>query len=253
MDSGGGLIEGAHDQEEKRSYRVGVDRLASAQKPGWGVPAYLRWVNRALGRRAAAAAWVLGLSPNIVTAMSAALSVGAFVLIAAGGSSIWAAVSAAFLLLAGYALDSADGQLARLLGGGSPAGEWLDHVVDAARLPLLHLAIGIHLIQIDDYRWLTVVAMAFLILSSVWFFSQTLAEKLGISDGSTSLAPAWVSFAKLPYDVGTLYLTVFFLAALPVFAALYLALFAATAVIASLSFRRKYRALCTLAASASAR
>ena len=33
---------------ESRSYRSALERLTSAQKPGAGVPAYLRWVNRAL-------------------------------------------------------------------------------------------------------------------------------------------------------------------------------------------------------------
>ena len=41
----------------------------------------------------------------------------------------------------GYALDSADGQLARLRGGGSLTGEWLDHVIDSFKISTLHLAV----------------------------------------------------------------------------------------------------------------
>jgi phosphatidylglycerophosphate synthase len=48
----------------------------------------------------------------------------------------------------GYAFDAADGQLARLRGGGSLAGEWLDHMIDAAKVSSLHVAVAISV-----YRW----------------------------------------------------------------------------------------------------
>ena len=54
-------------------------------------------------------------------------------------------------------------------------------------------------------------ALAFALLSSVWFFAQTLAEKLaasGAPEPETPEAPAWVSFVEAPYDVGVVYLVV---------------------------------------------
>lgn len=225
------------------SYRTAVARLASAQKSGAGQPAYLRWVNRPLGRRAAAAASVLGLSPNAVTALSGLCSLAALLLIALLPPTVAVALGATALLLAGYALDSADGQLARLTGTGSLAGEWLDHVVDAARLPLFHLAIAIHFFRWGDSFWFVGAALGYMLLSSVWFFAQTLAEKLGERGPDAPDAPTWMSFVKAPYDVGTVYLTVLALPFPTLFAALYLALFGFTLAVAALSLRRKYRML----------
>lgn len=228
-------------------YQIATAELASAQKSGAGVPAYLRWVNRGLGRRAAAAAYVIGLSPNAVTMVSGAVSlVGMAVLVFVPLSPLVAA-TAALLFLAGYALDSADGQLARLTHRGGPAGEWLDHVVDALRLPLVHLAIAVCLWRAEQPLWAVLVALLFLVLSSAWFFAQTLASKLSVNapdDGSAAEGtPDWVSFVKLPYDVGTLYIAVFALAYPPLFLVVYASLFAVTAGIAVLSLRRKYRVL----------
>ncbi|PJJ72440.1 phosphatidylglycerophosphate synthase [Diaminobutyricimonas aerilata] len=224
-------------------YRLGRSRLRDAQKSGAGVPAYLRWVNRGLGRQAAAVAYTLGLTPGAVTAASALVSLAAIVvLVTAPLPGTWA-VLASVLLLVGYALDSADGQLARLTGTASRAGEWLDHVVDAVRLPLLHAALAWALIRIDAPAWSVAVALAFAVLASSWFFSQTLAEKLAPPERSASDAPAWVSFVKLPYDTGTLYLLVIALIWLPAFLVLYTALFAGTLVVAAGSLRRKYRML----------
>ena len=56
-------------------------------------------------------------------------------------------------------------------------------------------------------------------------------------------APAWVSFAKLPYDVGVLYLIVLTSVWPTVFLGAYVALFVGTTAVAVLSMTRKYRAL----------
>jgi phosphatidylglycerophosphate synthase len=229
---------------ERRSYSETLERLTMAQKPGAGVPAYLRWVNRGLGRRAAALAYVAGWSPNQVTAASALLSVGGMLVLASSEASVVSAIAATALLLAGYALDSADGQLARLKGGGSVAGEWLDHVIDAFRLPLFHLAVAVYLLRETGSLGLAAIGVAFSLLASAWFFAQTLAEKLSpdAADVPTD-APAWVSFAKLPYDVGVLYLIVLTSAWPAVFLGAYVVLFGVTAAVAALSMTRKYRRL----------
>jgi phosphatidylglycerophosphate synthase len=239
--------------QDPRSYRSALERLSAAQKPGAGVPAYLRWVNRWLGRRAAAAAYAARMTPNQVTALSGILSLGGMLVLALAPASPVSACAAALLLLGGYALDSADGQLARLLGGGSPAGEWLDHVIDAVRLPLFHLAVAVAVLRESGSVALAAIPVAFSLLSSAWFLAQTLAEKLS-PEASDALpdAPAWVSFAKLPYDVGALYLIVFTSVWPPVFLVAYSALFAVTLLVAALSVTRKYRALAHASVAAGA-
>lgn len=230
-------------QPEPRRYGRAVDQLSAAQKSGAGVPAYLRWVNRGIGRRAAAVAFVIGLSPNAVTLLSVVSSLAGMSVILLSPSHWSTAVLASFLLLAGYALDSADGQLARLQGTGSLAGEWLDHVVDAARLPLFHLVIAAYFFREDMSIWLISSALVFSLITSVWFFSQTLAGKLSVAEATHSSAPAWVSFVKLPYDVGILYLAVVALAFTNIFMALYMTLFAVNVLVAAASMIRKYRSL----------
>ncbi|WP_022893727.1 CDP-alcohol phosphatidyltransferase family protein [Agromyces subbeticus] len=244
---------------EHRSYREAVERLAAAQKSGAGVPAYLRWVNRGLGRRAAALAYVARSTPNQVTAASALFSLAGMLVLASAEPSPVTAVVATVLLLAGYALDSADGQLARLTGSGSVAGEWLDHVIDAVRLPLFHLAVAVYLLRDSGSLGLASIGVAFSLLSSAWFFAQTLAEKLSPetpetpeTPGTTTDAPAWVSFAKLPYDVGVLYLIVLTSGWPTVFLGAYVALFAVTALVAALSMARKYRGLARAGVSVAA-
>ena len=115
--------------------------LRSAQKPNRGAPPYSRLVNRRAGRVLAALAYRLQRTPDQVTMASALVSLVALVLFAAIAPNAWLGPVVTVLLLVAYALDSADGQLARLRGGGSAAGEWLDHVVDAAKLVAFHSAI----------------------------------------------------------------------------------------------------------------
>src|SRR3954471_2579898 len=97
-------------------YRVAVRLLTAAQKPGQGAPPYSRWVNRPLGRRAAALAASLGIRPNQVTGLSAACTSSALLILALTPARWWLGVPVAGLLITGYALDAADGQLARLTG-----------------------------------------------------------------------------------------------------------------------------------------
>jgi phosphatidylglycerophosphate synthase len=229
----------------RRRYGIALAHLSAAQKSGAGVPAYLRWPNRALGRRAAALASLVGLSANALTALGVACTVAGLVILAFLSSLPWGAALGTVILLGGYALDSADGQLARLLGTGSVAGEWLDHVVDAVRIPATHVAIAIALVVRTAPPWMVWVAIAFAVIASAWFFSQILAEKLAPRGMPTTReeSRSWVSFAKLPLDNGSLILILFALPWLPVFAVLYTALFAINVVVAGASFQRKYRTL----------
>lgn len=230
-----------------RSVRLAHGELVAAQKPGNGVPAYLRWVNRPLGRGAAAVAAGLGLTPNIVSVVSLFCSVLGMAILMTGGMTVLTAVGASVLLLIGYAFDSADGQLARLTGASSAKGEWLDHVVDAFRLPAVHLSLAVALTRHSPsgVGWPALVAVGFALLASLWFFAQILAEKLqttpirrpGVG------APPWISFVKLYSDVGFLYLLLLLMPWPSVFIPAYTALAVLTAGIAGLSLVRKYRSL----------
>lgn len=230
------------------AYAEARRRLASAQKAGAGVPAYLRWVNRPLGGQAAVIAANWGGSPNGVTALSAAFGVVG-VGILAGFPSWWAGPVATCLLLIGYVLDSADGQLSRIQGRGGPAGEWLDHVVDGVRAPLVHIAVAVHLLRAEAAPWLILVAGMFSVLVSGWFLSQLLAEKLlpkkppSTDDPQSGILE---SFIKQPQDPSTTYLTLAFIGLPVVFAVIYSALFAWHVLIFAASLRRKHAQLTAL-------
>lgn len=196
---------------EGRGYRATLRRLAGAQKPpAVGSPAYSRFVNRRAGRYLAAAAYQLGLTPNQVTAVSALFSLAGIVAVATVEPSWWLGVLVTLALALGYALDSADGQLARLRGGGSPAGEWLDHVVDCAKICALHTAVLISLYRFFDLDgWLLLLPLAYQLVDSVAFFAMILNEQLKRVYGSApAVAPVRPSTARslavLPTDYGVL-------------------------------------------------
>ena len=142
-----------------------VERLRATQKHSVGAPAWSRYVNRPVGRHLAAIASRAGLRPDQVTGLSALASLTAIVLLVLLGPSWPLGAAVAGLLVLGYALDSADGQLARLQGSSSPAGEWLDHVVDSAKIVSLHAAVLLQLQRWDGLvgAW-SLVPLAFLVV-----------------------------------------------------------------------------------------
>jgi phosphatidylglycerophosphate synthase len=174
------------------SYRDVLRRLSSAQKTAHGAPAYSRYVNRRLGRYLAAAAYATRLTPNQVTALSALCSAAAIAVLATVQPAAPVGVLVTFLLLLGYALDSADGQLARLRGASSIAGEWLDHMVDAAKISSMHLAVLIgwyRFARVPSPRYL-LIPVAFCVVSAVLFFGMTLNDQLRRVRAATSGVPA---------------------------------------------------------------
>ncbi|MGO3152263.1 MAG: CDP-alcohol phosphatidyltransferase family protein [Galactobacter sp.] len=231
------------------SFRDNLRSLDGAQKSGAGVPAYMRWVNRRAGRVIAAGAGRMGLTPNMVTGISALLSGLGLVLVIVFEPHVWTGVLAALLLAAGFAFDSADGQLARLTGAGGPAGEWLDHVVDAIRTPTVHLCVAAAmLLYREDLRWAVIVAACFAVLSVGQFMSQILAEQLAKQRGARAeegngKLKSWI---LLPNDTGTLCWMFVLWGAPAVFCVGYALLFALNLLHAAVSMRRKFRLLRTL-------
>ncbi len=214
------------------AYRASVAALAGAQKVPRGVSLYTRHVNRPAGRRLAAAADVLGLGPNQVTVLSAACSLSAVSVVAlvTPGPAVGAVASA--LLVLGFFLDSADGQLARLRGGGSHAGEWLDHMADGAVKLLLHLAVAVAWFRLDVSPGALLVPLGFAVVAALLFFGGTLAgvlreraDRPGDAEPGGG-APAW---ALLPTDHGVLCLTFLLWGWQPLFTAAYAGLLAVNA------------------------
>lgn len=236
------------------SYRETLGRLASAQKKaGLHAPAYSRFVNRKLGRLLAAWAYRTGFTPNTVTLISAAFTYIGIILLAVYPPSWALGFAVALLLVVGYAFDSADGQLARLRGGGSPAGEWLDHMADAIKISALPicLAIGLYRSESVPSGWL-LVPLAAAIVGAALFFGMILTEQLRRELGiSTQAADAfegrtsWVrSVLVVPMDYGVLCLSFVLLGSLPAFLVLYTLITIATAgffVLASLKWFRELR------------
>ncbi|WP_157831652.1 MULTISPECIES: CDP-alcohol phosphatidyltransferase family protein [Microbacterium] len=226
--------------------------LGSAQKGrGRGAPAYSLYVNRPVGRVIAAGAYTWGLSPNQVTAVSAVLTFTGVALLALVPPSTALGIGVWLLLAAGYAWDSADGQVARLRGGGSLAGEWLDHVVDAAKLVSLHIAVAIGAFRFFGLplAW-TLVPLGFAIVATVTFFAMILNDLLRARSGVPQAAEAGGSsplrsVLGLPVDYGVWCLSFVLWGMPPVFAVVYslLAIAAVLYLVAALPvwFRRMGR------------
>ena len=201
--------------------RTTVRRLAAAQKGATGAPAYSRFVNRPLGRLFAALAFHAGLTPNAVTAVSAAFTTTGVALLA----------------------------LARLRGGGSPAGEWLDHMVDAAKASSLHLAvlIGWYRADVVDEVWL-LVPLGYCVVDAVTYFGTMLNEALRAQHGVATRAQRTAqrvgvgrSLLTLPTDYGLL-ACVFVLFGAPVlFVPTYTVLFLAAAGFLALASVKWFR------------
>lgn len=187
------------------------EELRLAQKGKKGVPLYTLCVNRPAGRVVAAALRNTRFRPNHVTLAGAALTYGALLWLAFGSGSgpVFALVGA--LLAAGFVLDSADGQLARIQGRSSKLGEWLDHLLDSGRIVLLHGAVLCFLLRATAIPplWLAVLCGSFLFANSVIFFAGALFDQLNRQSAPPTLAGSsegnWLkrSVLTLPVDYGT--------------------------------------------------
>lgn len=225
--------------------------LMAAQKSNHNAPAYSRWVNRPLGRVFAATAYKLGLGPNAISLISAAFTFTGIGLVATGTPSVWLGIAVCALLVVGYALDSADGQVARLRGGGSLAGEWLDHVLDAFKNTSFHLAVTVMWVRnLDGWQpWTAAVPLVFTLQASVWFFTMILTDLLLRNAGAKKQVlaveegrqPVWTSLLGIPADYGFLCLVMVLLGWYQGWRWLYVLLAVANVLILALQLVRWYR------------
>lgn len=234
--------------------RYNLEALRAAQKPSRGTPAYSRLVNRPAGRRVAAVAEVLGVSPNAATAASATCSAAGLVLLASQPPSWWLGLAVSVLLAVGYVLDSTDGQLARLRGSGSLSGEYLDHTVDCVKTCTLHLAVLISWYRFpytDDPTWL-LLPIAFLVVDVLSFFglvTMPLLRRLHggpVGTGHRASEHPLRMWLILPTDYGV-FCWMFVLLAWPtLFAAGYGVMFAVNALVMVPVLRKWWRELRTM-------
>lgn len=226
------------DSLRAERYSDTVRRLHSAQKrAASGAPAYSVYVNRRVGRYLAAFAYRAGLTPNQVTMISAVFTFTAIALVAFATPQWWLGVAVWLLLAIGYAFDSADGQVARLRGGGTASGEWLDHVVDCVKLCSLHLAVLItaytHFTLPDAA--LLLIPTGFTIVAVTLFFAMILNDQLkavhgppaGTSgNGAASQSTPLKAILGIPTDYGVICFSFILLGAPLLFFTVYTVLFA---------------------------
>lgn len=117
------------------------DRIVAASRKEAG-SVYTRYVNRNLAIPFTYVFWRLGLTPNWVSALSFVVTHFGLLVVALGPLSVKVMLVGYVFLVLGFALDSSDGQLARVRGLGSKAGEWVDHTLDMAKILTFNLAIG---------------------------------------------------------------------------------------------------------------
>lgn len=250
------------------TFREALARLRAAQKTSKGVSLYSRYVNRPLGRVLAAAAYRAGLGPNQVTAASALVSGAGLAAVALVRPSwpLGLAVYAALFL--GFALDAADGQLARLRGTASPAGEWLDHVVDCGKITALHAVVLISFYRFSDLPdadgaasvWL-LVPLLFQLAAILIFFGGLLTDKLrraagpapGPAPGSAAAPSRLRAVALLPVDYGVLCAAFLLLGGQAAFRAAYATLCAAYVLFCAAFLVKWFRELSAVSAASAPR
>ncbi|MBP2420464.1 CDP-alcohol phosphatidyltransferase family protein [Microbacterium imperiale] len=201
-------------------------------------------MNRPLGRVFAAAAAAAGIGPNAVTAVSALATVAGLVVIAAVPVTIASGVGAAALLVVGFALDAADGQVARLTGASSRAGEWLDHVVDAGKMVGVHAAvlIGFTGSGRSGGPWL-LLPLGYALVAVVLFVGLTLYSLLAPPSGPTPPPSTLRAVLLLPADYGILAVAFVLWGVPDLFIGVYAALLLATTGITALLARKWFRSL----------
>lgn len=232
------------------TFSTAYARLLGSQKPSKGAAVYSRYVNRPLGRVFAAFLAPRGFTPNAVTGMSALATFSGIALIALVPPTLALSVVVVLLLVLGYALDSADGQVSRLRGGGSLAGEWLDHVVDAIKVCSLHLAVLVSWFRFTDLAdgWM-LVPLGFSIAATAIFFGLVLTDLLRrLHRGSSSMilerkghTSFLYSLAVAPFDYGVFALTFVILWWTPGFVAVYTLLFVANVLVLPVVLTRWFR------------
>jgi phosphatidylserine synthase len=153
-------------------------------------------------------------------------------------------------LLLGFALDSADGQLARLHRSSCLSGEWMDHVVDCAKLLGIHVAVLVSFYRFFDlpHPGLLLAPIVFQCAAVLMFCGGMLTEQLRLrrpgERADRVSAPSVIrGMALLPVDFGLPCLIFVFLGNERLFLALYVTLLAVHVMFVPAFFVKWFREL----------
>lgn len=254
--SGGQTETTSSDLRARETHRQVVTRLkSSAGRSSRGAAGYTRWINRWIGRHIAAFGYLHGMTPNQMTVLSGVLTLPTLLAIALVRPSWPTSILITAVLLVGYTFDSADGQLARLRGSGSLAGEYFDHCVDAVKTSTVHLMILIAWYRFYDlsHPALLLIPLIFAVVHPVFFFSLMLSDSLKARTSaagapavpSAEPAPILPSIVVLPNDWGVMCICLALLPAVGLFIGAYTALLAANTLFLVVGLIRWYRRLLT--------
>jgi phosphatidylglycerophosphate synthase len=238
-------------QQHQAGIRETVRALKLAGKSNRGAPLYSRLINRPLGRVFAAVAFRLGLTPNQVTVLSACFTFSGILVIALVRPSPLMGLGVAALLILGYALDSSDGQLARLRGGGSLTGEWLDHMIDAVKNPTIHIAVLVSFYRYFEFERdaVLLIPALFSAVASVQFFRYIFTDQLrgahvaALARDDAGRPSMLRSLLALPSDYGLLCLATATLGFKGIFVVWYTALLVGTVAYLGVALRNAYRSI----------
>ncbi|MBN1971470.1 MAG: CDP-alcohol phosphatidyltransferase family protein [Candidatus Delongbacteria bacterium] len=161
-------------------FKENYNKLKYLQKGSLGTPAYTRYINRWFGRLFASFIALFEITPNAISLLSSIITLISFILfLLLNKIHFFTSLVLVILLMLGYALDSADGQLSRLLIKQSKRGEWLDHTLDAIKIPLGHGVAIFYIINTwaINHSWF-VLYLILLSLTSGRFLSNILKTKL---------------------------------------------------------------------------
>jgi len=191
-------------------FKSNYKELANTQKNASGTPAYTLFVNRGLGRVLASYLVTQNASPNTITLVSFAMTISAFL------SVFWVenvvflhSLIIVILLILAFGLDSADGQMARLLKIQSAKGEWLDHTLDAIKIPMGHGVAMFIIMKHNDVnsKWLifylAVICLHGSLLLGGLLYGKLIAKKEIQAQPHINSSILVRSILTLPLDYGT--------------------------------------------------
>jgi phosphatidylglycerophosphate synthase len=124
-----------------------------------------------------------------------------------GYTTVGGIIISIVILLLGYALDSADGQLARLRNLHSEAGEYLDHIVDCVKMPIFHITVTLIIIrsvQLEN-ELIIFYLLTISVFASAKYFSSEIKEKLLTRKGISNRGMKKYEMILLtPFDYGVM-------------------------------------------------
>jgi phosphatidylglycerophosphate synthase len=233
---------------QQRRFRQAYQSLRTAQKSKRsGTPVYTQEINRRLGRVIAAVCVDTRITPNQLSICNLVLTLVALAALLIMSPSLSVSMLVACVLLFAYAVDSADGQLARLRMQQSPRGEWLDHIIDCGKQAIIHWAAFFYLLRFSEYDLLAIAIPVFFfqVFALLLYFSGILKSKLC---NQKDIAPATdyqarISWALLVLDYGFLCAIFLFAYDPGVFYVLYSALAFCFTLVASIFLIRTFKHL----------